>query len=194
LSKNLLNAAKHAAPHVEFLVMDAGCLALADAAFDAAIFSFNGLDCVVPVQKRITVLREMQRVVRPGGRCYLSSHNIWGKIIPARRHPSGWVRWAYDWSHRLLRQCTNALIVHGYWWYYDEDGWQLLYSASPKRNVKIFENCGWQVVAILGRCLDTTGACLVGHAPPHIGKRFSRRIGWLTFNEHHVQYVLEKPS
>jgi ubiquinone/menaquinone biosynthesis C-methylase UbiE len=194
LSKNLLHSAKQAAPQVAFLAMDAGHLGLPEAAFDAVIFSHNGLDCVVPVQRRLQVLREMYRVVRPGGRCYLSSHNIWGKVMPERRDIYGWTRWGYDWSHRLLRQCTNASLWHGYWWYYDEDGWQLLYSASPKRNVRLFAQCGWSVVAVLGRGVDTTAADPSAPANPPASDRLRRRLSWLTFNEHHVQYVLEKPS
>jgi len=46
---------------------------LADASFDVVLFSFNGIDHV-PADDRATVLREIHRVLRPGGTLLFSSH------------------------------------------------------------------------------------------------------------------------
>ena len=46
-----------------------------DASFDAIVFSFNGLDSVIPKEKRSRCLRECWRVLRPAGVLVFSSHN-----------------------------------------------------------------------------------------------------------------------
>lgn len=47
----------------------------ADASFDFAFFSYNGLDCL-PHEDRMQILREIHRVVKPGGYYFFSSHNL----------------------------------------------------------------------------------------------------------------------
>jgi ubiquinone/menaquinone biosynthesis C-methylase UbiE len=63
-------------PAFEFAQADATDLsALADASFDVAFFSFNGIDCIPTDTGRIACLKEMRRVVRPNGVVIISSHN-----------------------------------------------------------------------------------------------------------------------
>jgi SAM-dependent methyltransferase len=63
-------------PGYEFAQADATDLSfLPDASFDVALFSFNGIDCIPSDAGRIACLREMRRVVRPGGAVIISSHN-----------------------------------------------------------------------------------------------------------------------
>ncbi|MCS6915873.1 MAG: methyltransferase domain-containing protein [Myxococcales bacterium] len=49
--------------------------AFASGSFDVVLFSFNGLDCISP-QDRMEALREIRRVLVPGGRFCFSAHNI----------------------------------------------------------------------------------------------------------------------
>ena len=191
LSKNLIEYAKKNFPDIEFYVMDASNMTFPDNYFDAALFSFNGLDCVVPVSMRLKILREIHRVIRPGGKFYFSSHNIWGKLIPEHKGLYNWAVWGYEWMHILLRQLLNFHIFRGYWWYYDIDGWQLLYSASPYTNLRQFEETGWIPIAVLSRVFDKSGRCL-GFSYALQEKRNKHDLGWITLNEHHVQYILEK--
>ena len=59
-----------------FSVGDAADLsAHANASFHAALFSFNGLDCL-PLDQREPCLREIHRVLHPGGTLLFSAHNI----------------------------------------------------------------------------------------------------------------------
>lgn len=46
-----------------------------DAAFDLVLFSCNGLDCLAPA-RRADCLREVFRVLRPGGMFLFSAHNL----------------------------------------------------------------------------------------------------------------------
>ncbi len=62
--------------HLQFQVADAADLScLADAAFDAIIFSFNGMDYLAPDEKREQCLAGCYRLLRPGGTLIFSSHN-----------------------------------------------------------------------------------------------------------------------
>jgi ubiquinone/menaquinone biosynthesis C-methylase UbiE len=63
-------------PQLEFLVADASNLSkFPDASFDTIVFAFNGLDYVLPAEKRRQCLRECGRVLRAGGVFVFSSHN-----------------------------------------------------------------------------------------------------------------------
>jgi ubiquinone/menaquinone biosynthesis C-methylase UbiE len=64
-------------PDLTFIEMDATDMsALADGSFDAAVFSFNGIDCLPHAAARVRCLRECARVLRPGGVFIVSSHNV----------------------------------------------------------------------------------------------------------------------
>ena len=87
-------------PGVKFLCGDARELTMFhDAQFEFVLFSFNGIDYVPPVD-RPTILREVCRVLKPGGRFLFSTHNIEKKTTPAyslknlhwRKNPIGMAR------------------------------------------------------------------------------------------------------
>jgi SAM-dependent methyltransferase len=72
----MIDACRAKFPDVEFQVGDAADLgAFADASFDVAMFAYNGLDYLHPVERRARCLREIARVLRPGGILVFSSHN-----------------------------------------------------------------------------------------------------------------------
>jgi ubiquinone/menaquinone biosynthesis C-methylase UbiE len=79
LSQRMVEAAqRQAAPNTRFLRMDAQQLALPDASFDVVLCSLGLMYLPEPAQ----ALREMHRVLRPGGRLGLS---VWGE-----RSRCGW--------------------------------------------------------------------------------------------------------
>lgn len=62
-------------PNTRFEVCDARALDFAaDASFDLVLFSYNGIDHLHAADRTV-VLREMARVLRPGGLLAFSSHN-----------------------------------------------------------------------------------------------------------------------
>jgi ubiquinone/menaquinone biosynthesis C-methylase UbiE len=75
-SEAMVHACRRRFPNLDFVLADASDLsAFEDASFDAIVFSFNGLDYVVPDEKRLRCLRECRRVLRDEGVLIFSSHN-----------------------------------------------------------------------------------------------------------------------
>lgn len=75
-SEPMIRACKEKFPALDFRLADASDLtAFPDSSFDAVVFSFNGLDSVVPTEKRLRFFRECNRVLRPTGVLIFSSHN-----------------------------------------------------------------------------------------------------------------------
>ncbi len=75
VARNLIEAARRRFPGIDFRVGDATALEFADGSFDVALVSFNSLDCLYPKAARLAALREIWRVLRPGGHLVFSHHN-----------------------------------------------------------------------------------------------------------------------
>ena len=79
LSKKLLDAARAACPDVEFRQADVRKLPFPNNYFCQALFSFNGLDQLHPIDDYLEALIEVRRV-KPGGIFIYSGHNILGRF------------------------------------------------------------------------------------------------------------------
>jgi len=75
-SEEMIRLCRDKFPRLEFVVADASDLSqFPDRSFDAVVFAFNGLDYVLPAEKRQRCLGECQRVLKAGGTLIFSSHN-----------------------------------------------------------------------------------------------------------------------
>jgi len=75
-AQEMVDVCRQKFPNQQFEVTDASDLSsFADISFDAVVFSFNGLDYLVPDEKRRFCLRECHRVLKRGGVLIFSSHN-----------------------------------------------------------------------------------------------------------------------
>jgi SAM-dependent methyltransferase len=85
--------------------------AFSDASFDLVVFTFNGLDAI-DHDDRAVALKEMRRVLRPGGYLVFSSHNRSGPCFRARPwHRAGSPqRSAWPLSYRLMRWAGGAAL------------------------------------------------------------------------------------
>lgn len=101
-SEEMIRACRSRFPHLEFSVADASDLAqFADASFDSVVFSFNGLDCLVPDEKREKCLRECHRVLKAGGIYIFSSHNPRSLFLD------------WQWDRDRLRRLANTVAGGG---------------------------------------------------------------------------------
>lgn len=172
LAEGLLNEGRHRHPALDYRVMDAADLRFPDATFDAALFSYHGIDCIYPVVERIRCMAEVFRVLRPGGVFLLSGHNLLGAL-----GSGGWLYLHAYWNglRLLARQVTNPLAHEWYIRYRDGGGVQHLYSAPPSRTVHQLESVGFSVLDVRG----STG---------------ERRPGAVRLHEQHVHFAAVKPA
>lgn len=71
----MLDIARELVTGVDFRWMDACSLEFENMSFDYVLFSYNGMDGIYPEGKRKACLKEIYRVLRPGGGFVFSSHN-----------------------------------------------------------------------------------------------------------------------
>jgi SAM-dependent methyltransferase len=138
-SEPMVAKARELCPEAEFRVMDAARLEFEDESFGNVLFSYNGIDCLYPESKREAGLREIFRVLSPGGVFAFSSHNSWA--IPNRR----------DRLHRFVNNLARGRILFSR--YRVEQlhaGCVLLYHGSPRSQEKALERVGFGDVRVLG--------------------------------------------
>ena len=101
-SEAMIHVCRRKFPDLDFVHADASDLsAFEDASFDAIVFSYNGLDCVLPNEKRLRCLRECWRVLRPAGVFVFSSHNPRSILLRA------------DWDRgKVACFCTRICITN----------------------------------------------------------------------------------
>jgi SAM-dependent methyltransferase len=75
-ASEMIRVCRRKHPDLEFVEAEASDLSfLASASFDAVVIAFNGLDYVIPDEKRARCFKECHRVLKTGGVVLFSSHN-----------------------------------------------------------------------------------------------------------------------
>jgi SAM-dependent methyltransferase len=105
-SKTMIQVCQAKFPHLVFAVADAADLSqFSDSAFDAVIFSFNGVDYLFPDEKPLACFTECRRVLKDHGVFIFSSHNP-KALFPKRYHGPTRVR---SLAKRMTAKVPTAL-------------------------------------------------------------------------------------
>ncbi len=141
VAPGMVSAAAERSLEAEFGVADASTLPFEDDTFDCVIFPFNGIDNVSPIERRQQTLREVRRVLRPGGHFVYTTHNkFWLPINPLK-----W--WSYLTTHLLngnvSRQYRETSLTEG-----SEEFTFYQFYADPRREQQRLRDAGFDVLAV----------------------------------------------
>ena len=171
-SPSLVQLAKRNHPDAPIQQGDARSLPFADGSHDAALFAWNGIDYMYPLEERQRVLREVYRILRPGGLFLFSSHNALGCIARLFQPTLLTKRAVRFWRDQLAPRRRNQ----GWYFIWRDDalGLPLFYSAPPRVQVRVVQEQNWRILAVRSA------------VRPH-------RRPW-TLLDVHVHYVCQKPA
>ena len=97
---------------IKFVVGDATKLEFEDNSFDIVIFSFNGMQCIPGSDNRKNVLKEVYRVLKPGGYYIFTAHDRHDPIAP--QYLPFWDKIENDWKNGINEsgvECLGDLIT-----------------------------------------------------------------------------------
>jgi len=132
--ERMIVSARAARPDIDFRVMDACEIKFPDEAFDYVLFSFNGIDCILPESRRLQAMKEMLRVLKPGGTAVLSSHN-W---LPYLMLPKHWK------SGRFLSLLRGGALARRWYSAGVEDVPFDCYISTPFRTLRQLHSVGFE--------------------------------------------------
>jgi SAM-dependent methyltransferase len=133
--------AQVATPAARFSVMSATDLAFANGTFDYVLFSARGIDCIAPRAKRGQTLRELYRVLRPGGVLIYPAHSWPGFVLTAL--------WSRSRRGDLLRNVSRGRLLPGYFRIRQAGGDLVLHYGLPGAEARALRAVGFGAVRVL---------------------------------------------
>jgi ubiquinone/menaquinone biosynthesis C-methylase UbiE len=133
------NAAAPRRARLRFSVADATALPFPDAAFGSVIFGFNGLMMIPGTARRAAALREMRRVLRPGGTAIFTGHE--------RDVPRNAAHWAAERVRWETGQRDPALEAFGDYNHATPAGRMFIRASTQAEVRELAAHCGFAVVS-----------------------------------------------
>lgn len=98
--------------NISFVVGDATKLNYSDNSFDVVIFSFNGMQCIPGLENRRNVLKEVYRILKPGGYYIFTAHDRHDPNNP--QYLPFWEKIENNWENGIKEssvECLGDLIT-----------------------------------------------------------------------------------
>lgn len=157
-SRPMIRAATDAedtANDVAYLVGDAVRLPFVAGSFANVLFSYNGLAQLQPESARVEALREVYRVLEPGGHFAFSTHNLlrWLLPLPLTRN------WLGKLARFWLRNAREGALRSPY--KHLDDG-HPVHFTDPLSLVRLVRAVGFDIVELLGT--SRPGSTLLGNS------------------------------
>lgn len=168
VSEPMVRRARSLYPDIEFEPGDARDLRFADESFDYVLFSFNGLDYVQPEGDRYVALREIWRVLKPGGTFVFSSHNPFYLLPADPTSPYGYLQLARFW----IRNALDGNVTSRYKTDVFPDESIDTYFISPRGQRKQLKQCGFELVEIFDK--EASPSAWLDPWPYYVAKKPSR--------------------
>lgn len=153
VSTPMVHEAQSHVSGVPLLIADVTAMGFQAETFEYALFPYNGLDLLYPEQKRHEALREIYRVLKPGGVFIFSARNAWN--LPPLEPPFSVRDLGYALlllAYRLVSNMfanhyreTSIGIRYGDW---DEDG--VSYFINPFEQKQQLRDHGFKVLDVIG--------------------------------------------
>jgi SAM-dependent methyltransferase len=138
--ERMIVEARKGHPEVPWALMSATDLAATDASVGYVLFSANGIDCISPLPRRDQALREIHRVLRPGGCFIYSAHNWLAQMVTAGRNAKR--------REHLWLNVRRGRLAPGYLRVPQAEGELVLYYGTPPGEMRRLRRAGFRRVTM----------------------------------------------
>lgn len=167
ISEPLVTKGKSLFPELDLFVGDVRDSPFEAKTFDYVIFSYYGLDYVLPEVQRRRALREIRRILKPAGVLVFSSHNSWHPLVPLSVRDFAWG--LKDVLNLYVRRRNHERLFSRYKIERVTLGDVEIYLSNPIHQWRQLRECGLTPVDIVGKRDD---ALRVFERDPHyVAKR-----------------------
>jgi ubiquinone/menaquinone biosynthesis C-methylase UbiE len=165
-SQEMVKACERKFPQRGFVVLDASDMAMfPSGTFDALVFSYNGMDNISPMKRRMKCLRECSRVIKGQGIFIFSGHNARALLSrpfffayllsvfdgSSTRKLRSFIGEVYRSARFMIQKEAGRAFLRGHGYVMDiSHGSLITHVTTPERMVAELGEVGFKILEILG--------------------------------------------